>query len=358
MIYVGLTNLLFLLRSALVRNYVLRNQIYVVVIIILFVFSAFRYKVGCDWHGYYYYWLDKSSFDASGFSITNEPFFTYVLIFIRYMDWPYPVLNVISSAIFFLGVNVLARRQPDRLAFLILLFPILIINMPMSGIRQGASIGMLCIAFSNFIDQRPLRFVFWLIIATGFHVSSIIFMLLIPFSKGQFSIKRIIFALFLSLPGLLLLAYSIALEKLIGRYIGNSETTDAAGALFRVGIQTLTALYFFIFLRKKWLRTYPEDYNLILIGVIGMSALIFILPISGVVADRMAYYFIPIQTIIFARIPYLPFKRLRALHSALPYLGLLTVFITWSILSSIFLQCYIPYQSWIFGFPGGDSKFI
>jgi len=53
MIYVGLTNLLFLLRSALVRNYVLRNQIYVFVIIILFVFSAFRYKVGCDWHGYY-----------------------------------------------------------------------------------------------------------------------------------------------------------------------------------------------------------------------------------------------------------------------------------------------------------------
>ena len=65
-----------------------------------------------------------------------------------------------------------------------------------------------------------------------------------------------------------------------------------------------------------------------------------------------------IQTIIFARIPYLPFERLRALHSALPYLGLLTVFITWSILSSIFLECYIPYQSWIFGFPGGDSNGI
>jgi hypothetical protein len=358
MIYVGLANILFLLRIALVRYGVLRNQIYFVIIFSLFVFSAFRYQVGCDWFGYHYYWLHTSIDDVSRFSFTSEPIFSSVLIFIRYMDWPYPVINVISSAIFFLGVNVLARRQPDRLAFLVLLFPILIINMPMSGIRQGASIGIICVALSNFIDRRPMRFIFWLIIATGFHISAILFMLLIPFATGRFSFQRIVLGMFLALPGLILLVYSVALEKLIFRYVGNSETTDAAGALFRVGMQTLTALYFLIFLRKKWLRIYPQDYNLVLIGVIGMSLLIFIIPISGVVADRIAYYFIPIQTIIFARIPFLPFERSRALHSTLPYLGLLVVFITWSLLSNIFSQCYIPYQSWIFGFPGGDSNGI
>jgi hypothetical protein len=358
MIYVGLANIFFLLRIALVRYGVLRNQIYFVLIFSLFVFSAFRYQVGCDWYGYHYYWLHTSIDDVSRFSFTSEPIFSTILIYIRYMDWPYPIINVISSAIFFLGVNVLARRQPDRLAYLVLLFPILIINMPMSGIRQGAAIGILCIAFTKFIDQRPLHFVFWLIIATGFHVSAIMFMLLVPFSAGRFSIKRIILAICLALPGMALLAYSIAIEKLIFRYIGNSETTDAAGAFFRVGILTLTALYFLIFLRKKWLRTYPQDYNLVLIGVIGMVLVIFLMPISGVIADRTAYYFVTIQTIIFARIPFLPFERLRSLHSALPYLGLLTVFITWSLLSKIFVECYIPYQSWIFGFPGGDSNGI
>jgi hypothetical protein len=358
MIYVGLANILFLTRFALVRYGVLRNQIYFVIIFSLFVFSAFRYQVGCDWFGYHYYWLHTSIDDVSGFSFTSEPIFSSFLIFIRYMDWPYPVINIISSAIFFLGVNVLARKQPDRLAFLILLFPILIINMPMSGIRQGASIGIICIALSNFIDRRPIRFVFWLIIATGFHISAIIFMLLIPFSTGRFSFQRLVLGVLLALPGLILLTYSVAIEKLIFRYVGNSETTDAAGALFRVGMQTLTALYFIIFLRKKWLKTYPQDYNLVLIGVMGMFLLIFIIPISGVVADRIAYYFIPIQTIIFARIPFLPFERSRALHSALPYLGLIIVFTTWSLLSSIFAHCYIPYQSWIFGFPGGDANGI
>ena len=72
------------------------------------------------------------------------------------MGLPLPSFAIsLSSAIFFLGVHVLARRQPDPLGFLVLLFPILIINMPMSGIRQGAAIGLLCIAFVAFIDRRP-----------------------------------------------------------------------------------------------------------------------------------------------------------------------------------------------------------
>ena len=358
MIYIGVANILFLLRCALVRYGVLRNQIYLIVILALFVFSAFRYQVGCDWFGYHYQWLHASEHDMSRFSFTSEPIWNLILIIVRHMDWPYPVVNIISSSIFFLGINVLARKQPDRLAFLILLFPILIINMPMSGIRQGAAIGVLCIAFVKFIDQRPLHFVFWLIIASGFHISSIIFMMLVPFSTGYFSINRIIISICLAIPGMILLAYSVAIENLIFRYIGNSNGTDAAGAVFRIGIQFLTAVYFIIFLKNKWLQNYSKDYNLVIIGVIAMLLVGFIIPISTVMADRISYFFIPIQAIIFARIPFLPFKRSGAFHSALPYLGLLVVFTTWTMLSSIFTQCYIPYQSWIFGFPGGDSNGI
>ena len=101
------------------------------------------------------------------------------------MGLPYPVANIASSAVFFLGVHVLARRQPDPLGFLVLLFPILIINMPMSGIRQGAAIGLLCIAFVAFIDRRPLWFAFWVVLAAGFHISVLIFMLLLPVATGS-----------------------------------------------------------------------------------------------------------------------------------------------------------------------------
>ena len=53
MFYLGLTITLFLLRYALVGKTVFSNQVYFIVLVGLFLFSAFRYQVGCDWSGYY-----------------------------------------------------------------------------------------------------------------------------------------------------------------------------------------------------------------------------------------------------------------------------------------------------------------
>ena len=49
MLYLGLTSFLFLLRFALAGQGTARNQLYFIVLAALFVFSAFRYQVGCDW---------------------------------------------------------------------------------------------------------------------------------------------------------------------------------------------------------------------------------------------------------------------------------------------------------------------
>jgi hypothetical protein len=352
MLYVGLTNVLFLLRYALARKGALRKQLYFFVLAALFVFSAFRYQVGCDWSGYYFQYLAAANFDWSSITESLEPIWWAILGWIQSMGWPYPVANIASSAVFFLGVHVLARRQPDPLGFLVLLFPILIINMPMSGIRQGAAIGLVCIAFVAFIDRRPLWFAFWVVVAAGFHSSALIFMLLLPVSTGRYSRGRLMLAAVLAVPGAVFLASGEAAEVATSRYVGTG--IDAAGAIFRVGIIGLSAIYFFLFVRKKWLRTWPQDYSLASIGAIGMALAFLLIPVSTVIGDRFAYYLIPIQAMIFARIPFLPFRTNAALHAALPYFTLLLVFIVWSQLSGLFTACYIPYQSWIFGFPGGD----
>ena len=184
MLYLGLMSFLFLLRFAVAGQGMARNQLYFVVLAALFVFSAFRYQVGCDWSGYYYQYLGAANFDWSSVTEIREPIWWVILGWIQSMGLPYPVANIASSAVFFLGVHVLARRQPDPLGFLVLMFPILIINMPMSGIRQGAAIGLLCIAFVAFIDRRPLWFAFWVVSAAGFHISVLIFMLLLPVATG------------------------------------------------------------------------------------------------------------------------------------------------------------------------------
>ena len=352
MLYVGLTNILFLLRYSLAGRGGARRQIYAVVFFSLFLFSAFRYQVGCDWGGYYVQYADATNFDWSTLTSIREPIWWAILAWINESGLPYPVANVISSAVFFAGVHILARRQPDPPGFLVLLFPILIVNMPMSGIRQGAGIGLMCIAFTAFIDRRPLKYAVWVVLAAGFHASALIFMLLLPVATGRYTRGHLMLAAILALPGAFFLASSEAAEVATSRYIDTD--VDAAGAVFRVGILGLSALYFFMFVRRKWMGAFPSDYSLASIGAIGMALAFLLVPISTVIGDRFGYYLIPIQTMIFARLPFLPFRRNAALHSAAPYLGLLLVFTVWTQLSYHFQQCYIPYQTWIFGFPGGD----
>lgn len=352
MVYFGLANVLFLLRYALASAQNARRQFYYIVVWALFIFAAFRFQVGCDWSGYYHQFLIAQNIDWSFIIESREPIWWAILGRINALGLPYPVANIASSAVFFIGVHILARRQPDPLGYLVLLFPILIINMPMSGIRQGAAIGMICIAFSAFIDRRPIWYAFWVLIASGFHVSALIFLLLLPVAAGRYTKPRLALAALLAIPGAYFLASGESGEVASSRYIGTS--VEAYGAVFRVGILGLTALYFFLFVRKKWMRVFPRDYSIVSVGVIGMVLAFLLTPVSSVISDRFGYYLIPIQAMIFARIPYLDFKSTHALHSTLPYLLLLLVFGAWTLLSDHFQQCYIPYSNWIFGLPSND----
>lgn len=352
MVYFGLANVLFLLRYALASAQNARRQFYYIVLWGLFLFSAFRFQVGCDWSGYYHQFLVAQNIEWSFVTGSREPIWWAILGGIQAIGLPYPVVNIFSSTVFFAGIHMLARRQPDPLGFLILLFPILIINMPMSGIRQGAAIGLICIAFVAFIDRRPLWFGFWVIIGSGFHSSALVFILLLPVATGRYTKSRLILAAFLAIPGAYFLASGENGEVANSRYIGTN--VEAFGAIFRLGILGLSAVYFFLFLRKKWVRYFPHDYNIASIGALGMSLTLFILPLSSVIGDRFGYYLIPIQAMIFARIPYLYFKSNHALYSSFPYLMLLLVFGVWSQFSGHFHQCYIPYNSWLFGLPSGD----
>ena len=73
MLYLGLTIALFLLCFALVGKTNFGKQVYFIVLASLFVFSAFRYQVGCDWSGYYYQYLGAANFDWSSITEIREP---------------------------------------------------------------------------------------------------------------------------------------------------------------------------------------------------------------------------------------------------------------------------------------------
>mgnify|MGYP000200147449 CR=1 FL=1 len=349
MVYVSLFNLLLLLRWWLQNALRQRRSFYLPLLIGLFLFSAFRFEVGCDWTGYLnQYWVQEGRTLEEALQ-TREPLWWGLIELQQRMGLSYPWMNVFSSAIFFFGVHVLARRQPDPLAFLVLLFPVLIIGMPMSGIRQGAAIGVMCLAFAAFIDRSLWRFVGWTVAAAAFHGSAAIFLLLAPLVWGRYSIARLAIAAILAIPGAFLLAGTGDAEMAMSRYVDSG--LDAAGAAFRVGALALSGAFFLLLLRGTWERSFPQDFKLAMLGSLLMVACLLVLPVSSVIADRVAYYLILIQAMIFARIPFLPLRANRTLYVTAPYVGLLLLLVVWAALSELFAACYLPYRTWIFGFP-------
>ena len=322
-----------------------RTLVYLITLCVLFIFSGFRYEVGCDWTGYLNQWEIQKNLPLQIALLNSEPLWWAMIELIQSGGFSYPWLNVASSGIFFLGVHVIARRQPDPLGFLILLFPILIINMPMSGIRQAAGIGIICFAIISFIDKRTFWFVTFTLLASTFHNSAIIFLILAPLAGENYSRSRLYLAALLAIPGVVTLLSIDAASAAFSRYIDTDR--EASGAIFRTGLMSITGLGYFLILRKKWKYKFPQDYQFVTLGALSLCAVIGLIPISTVIADRFSYYLILVQAMIFARIPYLPIRNSKQFYTAAPYLALGLLFIVWTSTSSLFTKCYIPYSSWL-----------
>ena len=158
MLYLSIFSLMVILRYACLGNRKLLLEVYPLVLGFLFLFVSFRFEVGCDWPQYK---LEYENFGIEflGRDLTFlEPSYWLTMKILHLLDLSYVWINVVYAAIFFYGVGRLAKHQQDPLAMIILMFPILIMNMPMAGIRQGAAIGIMCISYLAFIDKKLWKY--------------------------------------------------------------------------------------------------------------------------------------------------------------------------------------------------------
>lgn len=353
MIYNALFGGLVLLRAILPWRRKVDDSFYWIVLAILFLFVGFRFEVGCDWSGYLVHYRIQGDAGYEEALLRREPGWWALVETIEQFDLPYPALNVAVSVIFFFGLHALARRQPDPLGFLILAFPLLIVNIPMSALRQAAAVGLICIAFLAFLDRRLLRFLFWMAVASLFHSSAIVFLLLAPMVHGSYTKARLFASALLAIPGLFMLANTPAGEWATDRYIESSNM--AHGAVFRLATLSITGLLFFLLARRPWSRHFAGDYKFASLGALMMLAIFPMAFYSSIASDRFGYYLMPIQLMILARLPQLFRVHGSAALYLSPYLAMGLVFLVWTQLSWHFDQCYQPYRSWLFGLPQAGS---
>jgi hypothetical protein len=343
MIYGALYTVLLSMSGLIAGLRPYRNTTYYIVLAVLFLFVAYRYEVGCDWTGYLNIYNLAWSVELDEALKMREPLFWAANVLLHHLGLKYEYINVVAALVYFGGFHVIARRQPDQLGFLILSFPILILHLPMSGIRQAMALGMLCLAYVSFIDRKPLRYLILVAMASGFHASALSFLAILPFMFGQLSWTKALICSIAAAPILFLVTGNPDFEVYTTRYLGDGP--EAAGALFRTGALALVGSFFLLFLKHLWRQKFPQDFNLIMIGSVVMIAAFPLALISSVAGDRLGHYFTIFQMIILARVPYM--IRNPVAHPA-PYLAAGAILIVWIQFSRLFELCYIPYSNWLF----------
>ena len=322
-----------------------RRFFYLLWLFVLFIFAGFRFEVGCDWDGYENIFEQMRYFDVFEAAQRRESLFALANTLLHRYDLEYPYINVICSFIFFFGFHRMAKREPDPYGILVLAFPILIINMPMSGIRQAAAIGIMCFAYNAFNDRRLIRFVFWVIVASAFHSSAVIFLVLAPFLRGgELTRRRIVIAVAIVLPVAARFIFTLdSFREYSDNYTGASSAV-AFGAPFRTGILALTGAWFLWSFRRDWQIRSIHDYKLVWFASIAMIAIFPISLYASVIGDRFGYYLVPIQLVFLARLPFLGPRR--PIVPMIPYIVGAVYLAVWTQTSALFEKCYLPYDFW------------
>lgn len=344
-IYISVYLLPAFLRVLFGRVLAARNIIYYLVLVFLFLFSAFRYEVGCDWFNYLVQFDRQDEMSIYDALSSRDPLWWLTLNITNYLNLDFLWVNIFSSFVFLTGVHILAKKQPDRLGFLIFIYPILFILMAMSGIRQATAIGFVCMAYAFFIDRKIVKYSLSVLIASGFHFSAIVFLsMAIIILKINYRYK-IFLCVLMGIPFIYILSTGQTANLAVDRYVNSS--TNADGAIYRVGIIFLTSLFFLFFLNGRWKQKYKNDYFLVLVGSIISIGSFPVVFVSSVISDRMSFYLIPIHSMIMSRIPYI---RSGAVANWLQigYYVFYAIFLAyWMSVSAQFDNCYIPYRTWL-----------
>lgn len=347
MIYFGVFFGLLVIHFATFNDKHVQRFAFWMCIVLLLVFVGLRFEVGCDWNNYYRWHGITSQWGWFEVLATSDIFYFGLNKFVHSFDGSFLWMVLFVAAIFFAGLAYFASREDNPVIYLFFAYPLLIVSLSMTLVRQSAALGVLMLSLYFFFNRRPFLFSLGVLIASGFHTSAAFFFVFLPLIGRKLSTGSII--------GLVVTASAVALiifqldigQRMFDRY--NNDKFEANGALFRLVYLVIPSFVFIVFMRKRWQERYPEDYPLVFASMLACLALLALLSfsVSSVVADRMGYYFAPFQALILARASSL-FNNNEAKFVGLLAIGYVIVFfLGWMEMSPIVDRCYIPYDSYL-----------
>lgn len=318
--------------------------------VFLLLFMGTRKDTGCDYVAYearfhnLYYNPEYMAYVAQG-----ETGFHWLNLLVHDLGLDYMWLNLFASLIIVVCLARFARSSPSPLLLLALLFPILIVQLSMSGLRQALAVAFLTQAMISFIHVRRMNAGLWILLAAQFHQSAYLFLPLAFMAGRQFSLVTAVVSLAVMGP-LALLFLGERGDVYTARYVEQIYGENASGgAVLRYALVLLPCILFELNARRMRLAM-PSLYPLMRVSSLIVFALLPIGLMSTVALHRMTYYVYPAAMLIFVCIPLVMnneknFSRSSATWPA----GILLIYlISWFSLSRHAALCYIPYDSFLY----------
>jgi hypothetical protein len=264
---------------------------------------GFRYRVGADWTAYVAMFRMAEYADLPRMVSLGDPGYQLLNYIIQRLGAPFWCVNLVCGFLFTWGLYRLASVEPEPWLAIVVGIPYLVIVVAMGYARQGVAIGILMAGLAELIRTGSLlRYVVYVAIATLFHRTALVQLILVGFGVSRGRVSSTVVVL-LSGVGLYFALVKTHVDGFIHDYI---KTRYAAqGALIRVLMSVVPATIFLVASKRLNFgaseKTVWRNFSL---AAILFLFLYFVLP-SSTAVDRLALYVLPLQIVVIGRMPQL-----------------------------------------------------
>ena len=279
---------------------------WITMVFILFVFLiGFRFNVGMDW----------SNYESAHASISRQPLLDMLLHpepASNLLFWVSANLglgsllsNVVAASILMVGVLSFARQTRNPWIAVVAATPYLIIAFGMSGIRQAMASGIVLFALANWDRPTLIGKSAWMIVASLFHTSALLGVLLVLWETHIRLTYKIALAVIVS--GAVYFVSGIAdlyegnWQFYQDAYLGGVGSIASPGALFHIALIALPAAIF-VLNRRKISALLPCS-HLLWSGVWMTGAVAILFTVSTTAASRLTLYLYFVPMLTYAALP-------------------------------------------------------
>lgn len=317
--------------------------------IFLLLLAGGRYEVGCDFLTYQarFHYLYPSTYSWAAAFADGEGGFHGINLLARDFGWGFNGVIFLTSLLTVAGLWRFSLLAGNPLALIVTAFPILVVQLGMSGMRQAAALGLLMLAYVAFTERKRLATALWVVAAFFFHTSAIVLLPIALLARTTIFPRHVILAVLIFGP----IAASLLggrLDVYTDRYVDQIYGENSSnGAWFRYAIAAIPFLLV-AWKRKRVEQAYPKLFPMIWLFAYAMLALVAVGFISTVALHRLTFYVLPISLLALQAASECLFKNdARPLARALPLTLYGAYILVWFLTSRHAASCYIPYQSWL-----------